>query len=86
MKRISTIEEMVQKIDKFYRVKKNMFLTIREGITEVLHELKQLCKDTEYTEGWAKSFEHQLGKALGSIILHSEYYKRCWFAIVEGKI
>ena len=64
-KRISTIEEMVQKIDEFCRIKKNMFLTIREGIAEVLHELKQLRKDTEHTKGWAESFGNQLGKALG---------------------
>ena len=38
-----------------FQDKKNMFLTIREGIAEVLHELKQLRKDTEYTEDWAKS-------------------------------
>ena len=31
-----------------------MFLPIREGIAEVLHELKQLRKDTEHTEGWAE--------------------------------
>ena len=46
MKRISTNEEMVQKMDEFCRIKKNMFLPIREGITEVLHELKQLREDT----------------------------------------
>ena len=28
-------------------------------------ELKQLRKDTEYTEGWAESFEHQLGRVFG---------------------
>ena len=42
-----------------------MFLPIREGIAEVLHELKQLRKDTEHTEDWAESFGNQLGKALG---------------------
>ena len=40
MKRISTMKEMVQKMDKFCRVKKNMFMPIREDIAEVLHELK----------------------------------------------
>ena len=43
----------------------DMFLPIREGIAEVLHELKQLRKNTEHTEGWAESFGNQLGKALG---------------------
>ena len=42
-----------------------MFLPIKEGIAEVLHELKKLRKDTEYTEGWAESFEHPLGRAFG---------------------
>ena len=42
-----------------------MFLPNREGIAEVLHELKQLRKDTEDTEGWAESFGNQLGKAVG---------------------
>ena len=42
-----------------------MFLLIREGIAEVLHELKQLHNDTEHREGWAESFEYQLGRALG---------------------
>ena len=56
MKRISTIKEMVQKVDEFCRIKKNMFLPIREGIAEVWHELEQLRKDTEHTEGWAESF------------------------------
>ena len=42
-----------------------MFLPIREGNAGVLHELKQLRKDTEHTEGWAKSFGNQLGKTLG---------------------
>ena len=51
-------------MDGFCRIKNNMFLTIREGIAEVLHELKQLRKDTEFTEGWAELFEHQLGRAL----------------------
>ena len=54
MKRISTIEEMVQKMDEFCRINKNMFLRIREGIAEVLHELKQLRKYTKHTEGWAE--------------------------------
>ena len=31
----------------------------------MLHELKQLRKDTEHTEGCVKSFGNQLGKALG---------------------
>ena len=65
MKSISTIEEMVQKVDEFCRMKRNTFLPIREGIAEVLHKLKQLRKDTEHTEGWAESFGNQLGKALG---------------------
>ena len=30
MKRISTIEEMVQKMDEFCRIKKNMFLLIEK--------------------------------------------------------
>ena len=42
-----------------------MFRPIREGIAEVLYELKQLRKDTEHMEGWAESFGNQLGKALG---------------------
>ena len=42
-----------------------MFLPIREGIAEVFHELKQLREDAEHTEGWAESFENQLGRALG---------------------
>ena len=40
-----------------------MFLPIREGIIEVLNELQQLRKDTEYTEGWPHlntSWEGQL--------------------------
>ena len=41
-----------------------MFRPIREGIAEVLYELKQLRKDTEHMEGWAESFGNQLGKAL----------------------
>ena len=36
MKRISTIEEIVQKMDEFCRIKKNMFMPIREGTAEVL--------------------------------------------------
>ena len=51
MKRISTIEEMVQKMDEFYMIIKNMFLPIREGIAYVLHELKQLRKDMGNTGG-----------------------------------
>ena len=43
MNRISTID-------------KNMFLPIREGVVEVLHELKQLHQDSEHTKGWAESF------------------------------
>ena len=65
MKRIPTIEEMAQKMDESCRIKKNMFLSIIKGIAEMLHELKQLRKDTEHTVGWAKSVENQLGKALG---------------------
>ena len=42
-----------------------MFLTIRESIVEFLHELKQLRKNTKYMVGWAESFQHQLGRALG---------------------
>ena len=42
-----------------------MFLPIREGIAEVLHELKQLRNDTERTECRAESFGNQLGRALG---------------------
>ena len=55
---------MVQNMDEFCRIKKNMFLPIREGIAEVQHELKQLGKDTQHTEGWAESLGNQLGKAL----------------------
>ena len=33
-----------------------MFLPIREGIAEVLHESKQILKGNEHTEGWAESF------------------------------
>ena len=40
-----------------------MFFPIRDGIAEVLYELKQLHKDTEHTEGWAESFGNQLRKA-----------------------
>ena len=40
-----------------------MFLTIREGIVEVLHELRQHREDTEYTECWARSSYYQLGRA-----------------------
>ena len=29
-----------------------------------MHELKQLRKDTEYTEVWTESFEHQLERTL----------------------
>ena len=65
MKHIFAIEEVVQNIDEFRRMKKNMFLPIREGIAEVFHELKQLREDTERSEGWAKSFGNQLGRALG---------------------
>ena len=65
MKRISTITEMVQEMDEFCRIKTNMFLSIGEGIAELFHELKKLREDTKYTEGWAESFEHQLGRALG---------------------
>ena len=46
-------------------IKENLFLPIRESIVEILHELKQLRKDTEHTEGWAESFGNQLGKVLG---------------------
>ena len=35
MKRNSTIEEMVQKMNEFGRIKKNMFLPIREGIARI---------------------------------------------------
>ena len=31
----------------------------------MLHELKQLCKDTEHTEDWDESFGNHLGKAHG---------------------
>ena len=41
-----------------------MFLPIREGIAEVLHELQELRQDTEYMEGWTRSFEYQLGRAV----------------------
>ena len=40
-----------------------MFLPIREGIAEVLQEFQQLRQDTEYTEGWARSFEYQLPRS-----------------------
>ena len=66
MKRISKIEEMIQKMDKFCRIKNKMLLPIREGIAEVLHKLKILRKDTEYKESWAISFGNQLGRALGT--------------------
>ena len=64
MKRISTIEVIVQKIDEFCRIKKNMLLPIREGIAQVLHELKQLHEDTEHTREWAELFGNQLGGLL----------------------
>ena len=41
-----------------------MFLPIREGIAEVLHELKQLRKDTEHTEGWPNDLEISWEKLL----------------------
>ena len=47
------------------REQENMLLKIREGIAEMLHELKELHKDTKCTESWAKSSEHKLGKTLG---------------------
>ena len=40
-----------------------MFLPIREGIAEVLHESKQLHQDTENMESWAESFGNQIGRA-----------------------
>ena len=46
MKRISTKNKMVQKNDKFWRVKKNMFLPIREGIAEVRDEDCQTAPQT----------------------------------------
>ena len=55
-----------------------MFLPIREGIAEVLHKLKQLCEDTEHTEGWAKSFGNELGRALGREM------KLTWTQIVKS--
>ena len=64
MKRIFRIEEMVQKRDEFCRIKK-MFLPITENIAEMLHELQQPRQDTEYTVGWARSFECHLGRAVG---------------------
>ena len=56
---------MAQKMDECCKMKKNMFLPIREGIAEVLHELQQLRQDTEYTEGWAGSFEYKLMRFRG---------------------
>ena len=58
MERISRIEEILQKMDEFCRMKKNMFLPIREGITEMLHELQQLRQDTEYMEGCGRPFKY----------------------------
>ena len=55
-----------------------MFLPIREGITEVLHLLKQLREDTKHTEDWAESFENQLGRA------HSREVKLAWVQSVES--
>ena len=37
--------------------KKNMFLTIKESIADVLRKLMQLCVDSKSMEGWAGSFE-----------------------------
>ena len=41
-----------------------MLLPIREGIAQVLHELKQLHEDTEHTREWAELFGNQLGGLL----------------------
>ena len=64
MKRISRIEEMIQKMDELCRIKKKM-QPMRECVAEVLHELQQLRQDTEYMEGSAGSFEYQLGESVG---------------------
>ena len=42
-----------------------MLLPIKEGIADILLKVVQLNVDTEFTEGWAGSFEYQLGKAVG---------------------
>ena len=64
MERISRIKAMLEDIDAICSTKKNMFLPIREGITEVFHELQQLRQDAEYTGGLAGTFEYQLEKAV----------------------
>ena len=47
------------------RIKRKIFLLIREGIGEVLHELQQFRQDTVNMEGWPGPFEYQLGRAVG---------------------
>ena len=49
MKLISTIEEMVQKMNEFCRIKKTCFCQLERIWLKRLHELKQLRKDTEHT-------------------------------------
>ena len=51
MERIPRIEKMIKEIVTFYGPKNIMFLSIRKGFVEFLHELVQLRLDTKFTVG-----------------------------------
>ena len=50
----------LEKMDSFSRTKKNMHLTIRDGIREALKELKVLRRDMEKNECYLDSLEYLL--------------------------
>ena len=54
------VEAALEKMDRFSRTKKNMHLTIRDGIREALKELKVLRRDMEKNECYLDSLEYLL--------------------------
>ena len=60
-KMIQRITQILKAMENFYRSKKNMFLLIREGITEVKGELGRLRRYNTSDDSFLLSLEYFLG-------------------------
>ena len=62
---ITGVETTVKSIEIFCRTKKNIFLIIRDGISEILDQLERSRTDMKWAGSWVDLFEYHLRIAAG---------------------
>ena len=57
---LQKVVDSLNKMENFYRTKKNMFLSIRDGITEALREMQLLKERMKRNDCYIEHFEYHL--------------------------